>query len=137
MEASFFESALRYRDHAKEELAFYSEATTDIEYLYPFGWGELMGIASRTDYDLSRHGESSKEDLKYLDQETNEKFYPYVIEPSFGVERLMLAILCDSYDEEQLENDTRIVMHLNPKLAPYQVAVLSVITITEIFFFKS
>ncbi len=115
---------LRYRDHAKEELAFYSEATTDIEYLYPFGWGELMGIASRTDYDLSRHGESSKEDLKYLDQETNEKFYPYVIEPSFGVERLMLAILCDSYDEEQLENDTRIVMHLNPKLAPYQVAVL-------------
>lgn len=115
---------LRYRDHAKEELAFYSQATTDIEYLYPFGWGELMGIASRTDYDLSRHEESSKEDLKYLDPATGNKFIPFVIEPSFGVERLMLALLCDSYDEEQLDNDTRIVMHLHPSIAPYTVAVL-------------
>jgi len=115
---------LRYRDHAKEELAFYSKATTDIEYLYPFGWGELMGIASRTNYDLNRHQESSGNDLTYLDPVTNERYIPHVVEPSFGCERLMLALLCQSYDEEQLEKDTRIVMHFDPRIAPYSVAVL-------------
>ncbi|HBD05821.1 MAG TPA: glycine--tRNA ligase [Firmicutes bacterium] len=115
---------LRYRDHAKEELAFYSKATTDIEYLYPFGWGELMGIASRTNYDLNRHQESSGNDLTYLDPVTNERYIPHVVEPSFGCERLMLALLCQSYDEEELEKDTRIVMHFDPRIAPYSVAVL-------------
>ena len=116
---------LRYRDHDKEELAFYSKATTDIEYLFPFGWGEIWGIADRTDYDLKRHMEHSKESLEYLDPETNTKIVPYCIEPSVGVDRLALMILCDAYDVEQVgENDTRIVMHLAPALAPYKAAVL-------------
>ena len=118
------EENLRYRDHNPEELAFYSKATTDIEYLYPMGWGELWGIADRTDYDLSVHQKSSKTDIKYLDPETNEKYVPYVIEPSVGVKRLLLAVLCDAYKEEQLENDTREVLQIAPNLAPYKVCVL-------------
>ncbi|CCY79456.1 glycine--tRNA ligase [Mycoplasma sp. CAG:877] len=115
---------LRYRDHEKEELSFYSKATTDVEYNYPMGWGELWGIADRTDYDLSVHEKHSKTDLKYLDPETNEKYLPYVIEPSVGVDRLLLAILVDAYHEEELENDTREVLKINPALAPYKVSVL-------------
>ncbi|MCQ2796008.1 MAG: glycine--tRNA ligase [Bacilli bacterium] len=119
------EKNLRYRDHDKAELAFYSKATTDIEYNFPdLGWGELLGIADRTDYDLKRHMEHSKESLEYLDPETNEKYIPYCIEPSMGVDRLMLMIMMDAYDEEKLENDTRIVMHIKPALAPYKVAIL-------------
>jgi len=118
------EENLRYRDHEKEELAFYSQATTDIEYAFPWGWGELMGIASRTNYDLSRHQEASQQDLTYLDPETNERYLPHVVEPSFGVDRLILVMLTDAYDEEQLDKDTRIVMHLAPRIAPYSLAVL-------------
>ena len=118
------EENLRFRDHEKEELSFYSKATSDIEYAYPFGWGELWGIADRTDYDLTRHQEYSKKNLEYLDPETNEKYLPYVIEPAVGVDRMFLAVLADAYDEEALENDTRIVMHLHPAIAPYKVAVL-------------
>ena len=116
---------LRYRDHEPEELAFYSKATTDIEYLFPFGWGEVWGIADRTDYDLKRHMQYSGESLEYLDPETNEKYVPYCIEPSVGLDRLVLMTLCDAYDEEQVgDNDTRIVMHLAPYVAPYKAAVL-------------
>ena len=116
---------LRLRDHSKEELSFYSNATTDIEYKFPFGFGELWGIASRTDYDLSRHQEVSGVSQAYLDPETNEKYIHYVIEPSVGVDRMFLTILCDAYDVEQLENnETREVLHLHPYLAPYKVAVL-------------
>ncbi|MCD7809808.1 MAG: glycine--tRNA ligase [Erysipelotrichaceae bacterium] len=115
---------LRFRDHEKEELSFYSKATSDIEYLYPFGWGELWGIADRTDYDLSRHQEYSKKSLEYLDPQTNQKYIPFVIEPSVGVDRLFLSLLSDAYDEEQLEKDTRIVMHLSPAVAPVKAAVL-------------
>lgn len=118
------EENLRYRDHEKEELAFYSKATTDIEYAFTWGWGELMGIASRTNYDLSRHQEASQQDLTYLDPETNERYLPHVVEPSFGVDRLILVMLTDAYDEEQLDKDTRIVMHLAPRIAPYSLAVL-------------
>lgn len=116
---------LRYRDHAKEELVFYSKATTDIEYNYPMGWGELWGIADRTDYDLTVHSNHSKVDMRYLDPETNEKYLPYVIEPSVGVDRLLLAIICDAYNEEILDdNTTREVLKIHPFLAPYKVAVL-------------
>ena len=116
---------LRYRDHEPEELAFYSKATTDIEYLFPFGWGEIWGIADRTDYDLKRHIEHSGEALDYLDPETNEKFVPYCIEPSVGLDRLVLMTLCDAYDEETVgDNDTRIVMHLSPAVAPIKAAIL-------------
>ena len=116
---------LRYRDHEPEELAFYSKATTDIEYLFPFGWGEIWGIADRTDYDLNRHIKYSGESLDYLDPETNEKYVPYCIEPSVGLDRLVLMTLCDAYDEEAVgEGDTRIVMHLNPVVAPYKAAIL-------------
>ncbi|MCD8027963.1 MAG: glycine--tRNA ligase [Erysipelotrichaceae bacterium] len=118
------EDNLRFRDHEKEELSFYSKATSDIEYLYPFGWGELWGIADRTDYDLSRHQEYSKKSLEYLDPQTNQKYIPYVIEPSVGVDRLFLSLLSDAYDEEQLEKDSRIVMHLSPAVAPVKAAVL-------------
>ncbi len=122
------EENLRLRDHDKEELSFYSNATTDIEYKFPFGWGELWGIASRTNYDLSRHMEVSKEKLEYLDPETNEKYIPYVIEPSLGVERLVLTILSNSYDEEVLEDGTtREVMRFIPYLAPYKVAVFPLV----------
>ena len=116
---------IRLRDHSKEELVFYSNATTDIEFAFPFGWGELWGIADRTDYDLKAHMDHSKQDLSYLDPETNEKYIPYVIEPSLGADRVVLAFLCNAYDEEEIaEGDTRIVMHLHPALAPYKVAVL-------------
>ena len=119
------EENLRFRDHEQKELSFYSKATTDIEYLYPFGWGELWGIADRTDYDVNRHMEYSKKDLTYLDPTTHEKYVPYVIEPSVGADRLFLSIIADAYDEEELEGgDTRIVMHLHPALAPIKVAVL-------------
>ncbi len=119
------EENLRFRDHEQKELSFYSKATTDIEYLYPFGWGELWGIADRTDYDLNRHMEYSKKDLTYLDPTTHEKYVPYVIEPSVGADRLFLSVIADAYDEEELEGgDTRIVMHLHPALAPIKVAVL-------------
>jgi len=116
---------LRFRDHSKEELAFYSNATTDIEYLFPFGWGELWGIADRTDYDLKQHMEHSGEDLSYFDPETNEKYVPYCIEPSLGVDRVALAFLCDAYDEEEIaEDDVRTVLHFHPVLAPVKIAVL-------------
>ena len=116
---------LRFRDHAKEELAFYSKATSDIEYLFAFGWGELWGVADRTDYDLKRHMDYSKKSLEYLDPETNEKYVPYCIEPSVGVDRLFLALFTDSYEEEVLnEKDTRIVMHLHPAIAPIKACVL-------------
>ena len=116
---------LRYRDHDPEELAFYSKATTDIEYLFPFGWGEVWGIADRTDYDLKRHMQYSGESLEYLDPETNEKYVPYCIEPSVGLDRLVLMTLCDAYDEETLEGgDVRVVMHLSPIVAPIKAAVL-------------
>ncbi len=118
------ETNLRYRDHEKEELAFYSKATTDIEYKFSWGWGEILGVADRTDYDLKRHQQYSGESLEYLDPDTNEKYIPYCIEPSMGLDRLMLMVMMDSYDEEQLENDTRIVMHLHPALAPYKIAIL-------------
>ena len=116
---------LRLRDHSKEELSFYSNATTDIEYKFPFGFGELWGIASRTDYDLTQHQRVSGVSQAYLDPETNEKYIPYVIEPSVGVDRMFLTVLCDAYDEEKLDNnETREVLHLHPYLAPYKVAVL-------------
>lgn len=114
---------LRYRDHTAKELSFYSKATTDIEYLFPFGWGEIWGIADRTDYDLKRHGEASGTSFEYLDPATNEKYIPYCIEPSVGLDRLLLMTLVDSYDEEQLEEDTRIVMRLKASVAPYTAAV--------------
>ena len=119
------EENIRLRDHDKEELVFYSKATTDIEFKYPFGWGELWGIADRTDYDLSKHMEHSKQDLTYQDPETGEKYTPYCIEPSLGVDRVTLAFLCNGYEEEKIsEDDVRIVLHLHPVLAPYKVAVL-------------
>ncbi len=115
----------RLRDHEEEELSHYSNATTDFEYKFPFGWGELWGIASRTDFDLKRHMEYSGEDFHYLDQETNEKYVPYCIEPSLGADRVTLAYLIDAYEEEQLEDGTsRTVMHLHPALAPYKAAIL-------------
>lgn len=116
---------IRLRDHDKDELVFYSKATTDIEFAFPFGWGELWGIADRTDYDLGRHMEHSKQDLSYQDPETNEKYVPYVIEPSLGADRVVLAFLCNAYEEQEIaEGDTRTVLHLHPALAPYKLAVL-------------
>jgi len=122
------EENLRFRDHSKEELSFYSNATTDIEYLFPFGWGELWGIASRTNYDLTQHEKFSKVSMSYLDPETNEKYIPYVVEPSLGVERLVLTVLCNAYHEDILEDgSTREVLSLHPFLAPYKVAVLPLV----------
>ena len=119
------EENMRLRDHSKEELSFYSKGTTDIEFLFPFGWGELWGIANRTNYDLTQHMEHSKEDFNYLDQETGEKFVPYCVEPSLGCDRVALAFLCNAYEEEEVgEGDVRTVLHLHPFLAPYKVAVL-------------
>ena len=116
---------LRLRDHDPEELCFYSKATTDFEYLFPFGWGELWGIADRTDYDLSQHAKHSGKDLTYFDQETGERYVPYVVEPSLGADRVALAFLCDAYDEETVgENDVRVVLRLHPALAPFKCAVL-------------
>lgn len=122
------EENLRFRDHKKEELSFYSKATTDIEYKYPQGWGELWGIADRTDYDLSRHMEHSKQDLRYLDPETNEKYIPYVVEPAVGLDRMLLAVLSDAYEEETLEDGSiREVMKIHPAIAPYKLAVLPLV----------
>lgn len=121
------EENMRLRDHEQEELSHYSNATTDIEFMFPFGWGELWGIADRTDFDLSRHSEHSGEKLDYNDPETNEKYIPYCIEPSLGADRVTLAFLVDAYDEEVIDaekNDTRVVMHLHPALAPVKAAVL-------------
>jgi len=122
------EDHIRLRDHDPAELAFYSKGTTDIEYTFPFGWGELWGIADRTDYDLGRHAEVSGQDLTYFDDETNEKYLPYVIEPSLGADRVVLAFLCEAYDEENIgteeKADIRTVMHFHPALAPIKIAVL-------------
>ena len=116
---------LRARDHEKEELSFYSKATTDLEFLFPFGWGELWGIADRTNYDLSRHEEVSGQDMKYFDDETNEHYPPFVIEPSLGADRVTLAFLCAAYDVEELEGgDERTVLHFHPAIAPIKLAVL-------------
>ena len=130
------EENLRLRDHDQEELCFYSKATTDFEYLFPFGWGELWGVADRTDYDLTQHINTSGKSLEYFDPETNEKYIPYVIEPSLGVERLFLSIVTEAYDEEELvstdkngneKKETRTVMHFHPALAPYKAAVLPLV----------
>ena len=119
------EENIRLRDHSPEELSHYSNATTDIEFAFPFGWGELWGIADRTDFDLKSHMRVSKEDFTYTDPITGEKYVPYCIEPSLGADRVALAFLCNSYEEEEIaEGDTRIVLHLHPVLAPYKVAVL-------------
>ena len=118
---------IRLRDHDPEELVFYSKATTDFEYLFPFGWGELWGVADRTDYDLTQHQTTSGQDLSYFDPETNERYLPYVIEPSLGVERTVLALLCGAYDEEVLDEakgDVRTVLHFAPAIAPVKIAVL-------------
>jgi len=119
------EEELRTRDHAKEELAFYSKGTTDFEFLFPFGWGELWGVADRTDYDLKQHQEYSKEDLTYFDPVKNEKYVPYVIEPSLGADRVTLAFLCSAYDEEELEGgEVRTIMRFHPALAPIKIGIL-------------
>ena len=121
------EDCLRLRDHEPEELSFYSKATTDFEYLFPFGWGELWGIADRTDYDLTQHQTVSGKDMTYYDQENNRRYIPFVVEPSLGVERVTLAFLCDAYDEEvvdEAKNDVRTVLRLHPALAPFKAAVL-------------
>ena len=121
---------LRLRDHDPEELCFYSKATTDFEFLFPFGWGELWGVADRTDYDLTQHQNVSGKDLTYFDPETNQRYIPYVVEPSLGVERSVLAVLCDAYDEEVVgqdkngKDDVRVVLRLHPALAPYKAAIL-------------
>ncbi|NLP27681.1 MAG: glycine--tRNA ligase [Clostridia bacterium] len=119
------EENLRFRDHSPEELSFYSKATADIEYLFPFGWGELWGIADRTDYDLKQHQQHSGEDMSYLDPKTNERYVPYCVEPSVGVDRMVLTFLADAYDEEELEGgDVRTVLRLHPALAPFKAAIL-------------
>ena len=121
------EEHLRLRDHEKEELSHYSNATTDFEFLFPFGWGELWGVADRTNFDLTAHQNASGESMEYFDPDTNEKYVPYVIEPSLGADRVALAFLIDAYDEEVVDaekNDTRVVLHLHPALAPYKAAVL-------------
>ena len=122
------EDEVRYRDHDKEELSFYSKATTDVEFLFPFGWGELWGIADRTDYDLTQHQNVSGQDLTYFDDETKEKYIPYVIEPSLGADRMVLAFLCSAYDEENIgteeKPDMRTVLHFHPALAPVKIGVL-------------
>lgn len=116
---------VRYRDHDKEELSFYSKATTDVEFLFPFGWGELWGIADRTDYDLTQHQNVSGQDMTYFDDEAKEKYIPYVIEPSLGADRVTLAFLCSAYDEEEIgEGDVRTVLHFHPAIAPVKVGVL-------------
>ena len=119
---------MRYRDHDKEELSFYSKATTDVEFLFPFGWGELWGIADRTDYDLTQHQDVSGQDLTYFDDEAKEKYIPYVIEPSLGADRMVLAFLCSAYDEENIgtgeKPDMRTVLHFNTALASVKIGVL-------------
>ncbi|NLA86718.1 MAG: glycine--tRNA ligase, partial [Clostridiales bacterium] len=127
LELGLREENIRLRDHEKEELSHYSKATTDFEFLFPFGWGELWGVADRTDFDLKAHQTASGENMEYFDQETNEKYIPYVIEPSLGADRILLAFLADAYDEEVVDaekNDTRVVLRLHPALAPVKCAVL-------------
>ena len=125
LELGMNDDCLRLRDHDPDELCFYSKATTDFEFLFPFGWGELWGVADRTDYDLTQHQNHSGKDMTYFDQETNEHYIPYVIEPSLGADRVALAFLVDAYDEETLgEGDVRVVLHLHPALAPIKAAVL-------------
>ena len=127
MDLGMKDECLRLRDHEPEELSFYSKATTDFEYLFPFGWGELWGIADRTDYDLTQHQTVSGKDMTYYDQENNRRYIPFVVEPSLGVERVTLAFLCDAYDEEvvdEAKNDVRTVLRLHPALAPFKAAVL-------------
>ena len=117
--------SLRLRDHKPEELAHYSKATTDFEFSFPFGWGELWGVADRTDFDLKAHQTQSGENMEYIDPVTNERFIPYVIEPSLGADRVALAFLCNAYEEQELDGgDTRVVMHFHPALAPFKAAVL-------------
>ncbi len=121
------EENIRLRDHDPEELCFYSKATTDFEFLFPFGWGELWGVADRTDYDLTQHQNTSNKDLTYFDQESGQHIIPYVVEPSLGVERTVLSVLCDAYDEEVVDaekNDVRTVLRLHPALAPFKCAIL-------------
>ena len=121
------EENLRLRDHEPEELSHYSKATTDFEFLFPFGWGELWGVADRTDFDLSAHQKESGESMEYFDQESGEKYVPYVVEPSLGADRVTLAFLVDAYDEEVVDpekNDVRTVLRLHPALAPFKCAVL-------------
>ena len=121
------EEHLRLRDHDKDELCFYSKATTDFEFLFPFGWGEINGTHNRTNFDLTRHQEYSGQKLEYLDPETNERYIPFIIESTYGLDRTVLALLCEAYDEEVIDaekNDTRVVLHLNPAIAPYKAAVL-------------
>ncbi|MCL2068745.1 MAG: glycine--tRNA ligase, partial [Oscillospiraceae bacterium] len=119
------EQNLRTRRHSQEELSHYSKATTDFEFLFPFGWGELWGLADRTDFDLSRHQEHSGKSLEYFDQESGEHYIPYVIEPALGVDRMLLSVLVDAYDEETVdEKDTRVVMRLHPALAPFKACIL-------------
>ncbi|WP_034485504.1 glycine--tRNA ligase [Butyrivibrio fibrisolvens] len=127
VELGMKEDEMRLREHDPEELAFYSKGTTDIEFKFPFGWGELWGIADRTDYDLSQHQTTSAQDLTYFDEEKKERYIPYVIEPSLGADRVALAFLCAAYDEEELEGgDVRTVMHFHPVLAPVKIAVLPI-----------
>lgn len=119
---------LRLREHAKEELSHYSNGTSDIEYNFPFGWGELWGIASRTDFDLTQHQKESKVKMEYFDAVNNKRYIPYVVEPSLGVDRLLLVLLCDAYDVEKLENgEERVVMHFSPKVAPVKAAILPLV----------
>ncbi|MEG1551719.1 MAG: glycine--tRNA ligase, partial [Oscillospiraceae bacterium] len=118
------EENLRLRDHEEKELSHYSNATTDFEFMFPFGWGELWGVASRTNFDLTQHQNTSGKSMEYFDQEANEKYLPYVIEPSLGADRVTLALLCEAYDEEVVdEKDTRVVMHFPPALAPMKAAI--------------
>lgn len=125
MELGLKEENLKMRDHGKDELSFYSKATTDIEYLFPFGWGELWGIADRTDYDLKQHMEHSGKSMEYFDPEDNSRYIPYVVEPSLGVDRVTLAFLCEAYDEETLaDGDVRTVLHFHPALAPIKACIL-------------
>ena len=124
LELGIKDENLKLRDHDKDELCFYSKATTDFEFLFPFGWGELWGVADRTDYDLNQHMKESGKDLSYIDPVTNEKYVPYVIEPSLVADRAFLAFLCNAYDEEEIDGETRVVLHLHPALAPVKVAIL-------------
>jgi glycyl-tRNA synthetase len=121
------ENKIRLREHAKEELSHYSNGTSDIEYEFPFGWGELWGIASRTDYDLKQHQAHSRVKQEYFDAINNKRYIPYVVEPSLGVDRLLLVLLCDAYEVEKLENDERTVMHFHPSIAPVKAAVLPLV----------
>jgi glycyl-tRNA synthetase len=130
LDLGMVDECLRLRDHEPEELCFYSKATTDFEYLFPFGWGELWGVADRTDYDLTQHQNTSNKDMTYFDHETNEHYVPYVVEPSLGADRVTLAFLCNAYDEQVVgqdkkgKDDVRTVLHLHPALAPYKCAIL-------------